>query len=276
MDNIIKNVQLEDGWTKIKELIPTSKYIWDYGAKIYSQNNEDGILYRIFAEIGVTNKKILEIGAGDGIECMSANLVLNHGFHGLYIDGSEYWLKIGVNKYNEINPKLLETTSFNLAWITRENILDILTELNGYGDYDMLSIDIDGIDYYILKKIMDTNKVNPRVIVVEYQDILGPTSTLTVEYIANFDHHNYDCYNGPNYCGASLSAFIYLLKDKYAFVGCDYCGFNGFFVRRDLLTNNLYEMTDISPCFEIEKVKQGMVERMPRTSHMNWIDVKTL
>lgn len=152
----------------------------------------------------------------------------------------------------------------------------MLNNVNGIGDFDLLSLDIDGIDYYILKTIIDSNKVNPRVIVVEYQDILGPVDTLTVEYIADFYHHNYDCHNGPNYCGASIGAFIYLLNTNYAFVGSDECGFNGFFVRRDLLTDNLYEMNDISPCFNIPKVVKGMLERRPRTAHMNWIDVKTL
>jgi hypothetical protein len=106
MEYIIKNIPIEDGWNKIKELVPNPQYLWDYGAKVYSQNKEDGILYRIFAEIGVTNKKILEIGAGDGIECMAANLILNQGFSGVLIDGSKYWLQIGVNKYNEMNPQL--------------------------------------------------------------------------------------------------------------------------------------------------------------------------
>ena len=274
--SIVEKYPIINGWEKLTELVPNPQYLWDYGAKVYSQNKEDGILYRIFAEIGVTNKKILEIGAGDGIECMAANLILNHGFHGVLIDGSEYWLQIGANKYNEMNPQLLEKTTFNLAFVTRENILDVLHNVNGFGDFDMLSLDIDGIDYYILKTIMDSNKVNPRVIVVEYQDILGPVDTLTVSYKADFNHRDYDCYNGPNYCGASIGAFIYLLKTNYAFVGCDDSGFNGFFVRRDLLTTNLYEMTDISPCFKIPKVVKGIIERRPRTAHMEWVDVKTL
>ena len=209
---------------------------------------------------------------------MAANLVLNHGFIGTLIDGSNYWLNLGMKKYHEKDPELLKKTRFVEAWVTKENVVDLLTQLEVPKEPDLFSLDIDGIDYYVMKAIMDSGIISPRVLVVEYQDILGPTATSTVVYNPQFNHTNYDCWEGPNYCGASLPAFIYLLHEKYAFVGCEAKGFNGFFVRRDCLTEKitLSEMTDISPCFSIPKVIFGMEHRAKRTAHLEWVDVRTL
>lgn len=276
--HIAENVSLEEGWAAWNALFPhvEGRRLWDYGAKVFSQNKEDGILHRIFSEIGTESKKIVEIGAGDGIECMAANLILNHGFSATLLDGSDYWLMCGIKEYYKRNPTLLDRVKFCHAWITRENVVDILKQCGAEGSCDLFSLDIDGIDYYVLKAIMDSGFLKPRVMVLEYQDILGPTSTQTVTYDPAFNHRRYDCWNGPNYCGASLGAFRHLLEDTYAFVGCEGLGFNAFFVRRDLLTDNLTEMKDVTPCFEIAKVVEGMRMRAPRTAYMPWVDVTTL
>lgn len=276
--HITKHVPLERGWSEwCAVLQPEGRCLWDYGAKVFSQNGEDGILHRIFSEIGTTCKHVVEIGAGDGIECMAANLVINHGFTATLFDGSADRLAIGRQEYGRRG--ILDRASFNHAWITRENIVDVLERSGACavtGECDLLSLDIDGVDYYVLKAIMDAGTLRPRVLVLEYQDILGPNSTHTVVYDPVFDHTAYDCWNGPNYCGASLGAFRYLLKDAYAFVGCEAAGFNAFFVRRDLLTEYLSEMEDVTACFGLPKVAEGMRTRAPRTAHMHWVDVRTL
>src|SRR5580692_993562 len=55
--------------------------------RCYSQNSEDGILLYIFSLLGTTNRRVVEISAGDGIECNAANLIINHGWRGLLVDG---------------------------------------------------------------------------------------------------------------------------------------------------------------------------------------------
>jgi hypothetical protein len=276
--HIAEHVSLEQGWASWSELLPFTgeRRLWEYGAKVFSQNCEDGILHRIFSEIGTTSKNIVEIGAGDGIECMAANLILNHGFSATLMDGSDYWLMRGIKEYHKRDPKLLERVNFCHAWFTRENVVEILKNYGATGECDLFSLDIDGIDYYVLKSIMDAGVLRPRVMVLEYQDILGPTSTQTVAYDPAFDHRRYDCWNGPNYCGASLGAFSHLLNHSYAFVGCEGLGFNAFFVRRDLLTSYLTEMRDVTPCFALAKVAEGMRTRAPRTAHLPWVDVTAM
>lgn len=281
MDSIVTSVPLSAGIAALNNIADKSHdHIWKYGAKIYSQNGEDGILYYLLSALGTTpGKTCIELCAGDGIECNSANLIINHGFTGHLVDGDMAALEMGCKFYSKIaetkNASIANRVRFTRAWVTKENIIELLKNVgfNKHDEVDVLITDIDGNDYWILQEIMHSEMVNPRIICVEYQDIIGPDKALTIPYDPMFNHRRYDCWNGPNYCGASLQAFMHLLKQKYAFVGCEGLGFNGFFVRRDLLNEHVKEMTDISPCFQISKVVMGMKERWPRTKDMQWVDV---
>lgn len=273
--NIVKTAPIgAESAEKLEALIPESErgYLANFGCKIQSQNGEDGILYYIFSKIGTTNKKCIEISGGDGVECNSANLMLNHGFTGLIFESDEKWVQIGLDYYK--TQRKLDCITFVNGWITKENIVEILTQIPNFaGDIDLLTMDIDGVDYWILKEIMDSGVIRSRVIVVEYQDIIGPSKALTVPYDPAFHCVNYDCYGGPNFCGASLRAFMKLLEKDYAFVGCEELGFNGFFLHKNELDKGIAEMTDIAACFEHPKVRFGMTQRFPRTAHLPWVDV---
>lgn len=257
---------------------PNTTQLWRYGCKVQSQNGEDGIIYHLLQAVGTTHERtVVEICAGNGIECNSANLILNHNFNAYLFDGNAQEINDGVQFYTQRldkDPTLPERVRFAHVWVTKETIVNVMNQMNIPKEMDLLITDLDGNDYWILKAIMDAKQFSPRIICVEYQDIIGPERALTIPYDPQFNHRNYDCFGGPNYCGASLQAFIRLLKDNYAFVGCEGLGFNGFFVRRDLLSSSgLQEMTDVTPCFEIEKVKFGMHHRWPRTSNLEWVDV---
>ena len=272
--SVVTYVPLPQGYDRLVEIVGKNKPVWDYGCKIQSQNEEDGNIYYIFSVIGVKTKVGFEVCAGDGIECNSANLILHHGFHGYLLDGNNEAIMRGSNFYSK--RQYSGRAEFLQGWITKESIHELVDKVGLRGqEIDLLSMDIDGNDYWILKEIMDHKLMNPRVIVVEYQDIIGPEKALSIPYDPNFVAWNHDSWNGPNYCGASLQAFIHLLGDKYAFVGCERLGFNGYFVRRDELEGceGLQEMTDVTPCFAGEKVQFGMQYRWPRTAHMKWIDV---
>jgi hypothetical protein len=244
-------------------------------AKRNSQNGEDGILYYIFRCIGVTNRKCIEICAGNGVECNTSNLILNHNFNGLLFDGNDRNVAIGKNffKYKKYhNPNNFGNVLFLKEWITRGNICNLISKHNYSGNIDLLSLDMDGVDYWILKKLLDTNTINPRVIVLEYQDIIGYKLSITVPYADNFNGWT-DNWHGPNYCGASLKAFINLLKN-YRFVGCNEYGFNAFFVRNDEISDFLPEEKDFEKnVFHFEKCKFGMVHRWARVKDREWISV---
>jgi hypothetical protein len=271
MDTILGKISLEDSKEHI-ELLGKKNYVWEYGAKVYSQNGEDGIVYYLLSQIPDKNKIAVEIGAGDGLECNTGYLVRKEGYTSYFLDGSPYWLEQGVHAYQNFTD-CKGKPRFICSWITKENIIETLDSYQVPKEIDILSMDIDGNDYWILQEILSKQRLDPKVIVLEYQDILGPHRTLSIPYNPYFNHRNYDCWNGPNYCGASLKAFIYLLSKQYAFVGCEEKGFNGFFVKREYVTDTLQEMKDITPCFQSEKVRFGMEQRYSRTSHLPWVDV---
>jgi hypothetical protein len=238
--------------------------LYNYYKKIYSQNGEDGIIEYLLSKCNYIKKTCLEIGVYDGVECNTANLIKNERFSGILIDNSDTF-----------NHCFYKDTSYKFIrkHLETDNINDFFIENGLINHYDVFSLDIDGIDYWILKEIIEKKLLTASIIVLEYQDIIGSNLSLTIPNIKNFCTWNYDHYEGPNYCGASLKAFINLLKDEYVFVGCEPSGFNGFFLNKFHTSYTGSELKDISVCFENEKVKFGMQNRWPRTKNMNWITV---
>jgi len=232
--------------------------------KIYSQNGEDGIIEYLLSRCNTINKNCIEIGVYDGTECNTANLIKNKNFKGVMIDNHH---SFNHEFYNNCTYRFIQKQ------LETDNIANLFVENNLVDHYDVFSLDIDGIDYWILKEIIDKSLFTASIIVLEYQDIIGPDLSITIPNIKNFCAWNYDCYEGPNYCGASLKAYINLLKHQYVFVGCEPSGFNGFFVNKLCVSYDDLEIKDISSCFENEKVKFGMENRWPRTKDMNWISV---
>ncbi len=241
------------------------------GFNLYSPNYEDGILLYIFSLIGTTNKKCVDIGSGTVTGSTVANLIVNHGFNGLLIDGNDKNIQTA-RKYYAAHP---ETKGFQpqaiATMITAENVNGLLKENDFIGEIDLLCLDIDGIDYWVLKAI---DVVNPRVIVVEYQDILGPDKAWTVPYKPDFNVSDYpENKLDNNYCGASLRAFVNISKSKgYRLVGCNKGGWNAFFVREGICDKYLPEVP-VESCFNYHWNKYGMEKRFPLVKNMEWKEV---
>mgnify|MGYP001127335787 FL=1 len=167
----------------------------NYGYRVYSQNDEDGIINEIFKRIGTTNKEFIEFGVQDGLECNS-HYLLHKGWKGLWIEGSK-------NYHNKINNKFRPAIKKGMlkicnAFITKNNI-NSLIEKNAFGNLepDFLSIDIDGNDWYIWNAI---TVINPRVVCIEYNGKFPPDYSWKQAYN---EHHVWD---GSDWQGASLKA----------------------------------------------------------------------
>jgi hypothetical protein len=190
------------------------------GYKVYSQSHEDGIIAEIFRRIGTSSRRFIEFGVGDGLECNSTLLLLQ-GWKGAWIDGFEP-NAIAARKHLRDNP--LEIVA---SYINVENADDLITRLAVGEELDMLSIDIDSIDYWVWQAI---KTVKPRLVVIEYNATLPPSLSVTVPDVPDLR------WNGSNYFGASLGALEKLGRAKgYALVGCTPSGVNAFFVRNDLV-----------------------------------------
>ena len=195
-----------------------------FGLKVYSQYEEDGIIAEIFRRIGTTNEVFVEFGVETGVDNNTRKLLLD-GWRGLWIECSGRHIAAIRTDF----PDLLESNQLFVkqAFITAENINEVIHPWPA-GEIDLLSIDIDGNDYYIFEAL---RIIQPRVIVIEYNAKFAPPISVAQEYQPNYRWSGRDC----DYVGASLEALVRLGKRRgYCLVGSTFTGLNAFFVRADL------------------------------------------
>jgi hypothetical protein len=215
--------------------------------RAYSQNGEDGILLYVFSVIGATNKQCVEICAGEGIQCNTANLIINHGWEGLLLDGDEENIATGKAFYRRCRDTFMCIPKLVHAWITPYNINDILRYQGFTGEIDLLSLDLDSNDYWIWKAL---EVVQPRVIILEYQNAWGPDRRVTQRYVEDFRCENVELPAGLPRCGASLAAFVALGREKgYRLVGCERSCFNAIFIRQGI-GEEYFPEVPASDCFD--------------------------
>ena len=194
-----------------------------YGYKVYSQNDEDGIIQEIFRRIGTTNKRFIEFGVQNGLES-NCHYLLHKGWSGLWIEGSPKDVK---ELHDRFRPVIKSgQLKVRNAFITRDNINELFTSEGFTGEIDLLSIDIDGNDYYIWQAI---KAVKPRVVIIEYNGKFPPD----LEWKQAYDSkHVWDV---SDWQGASLKSYELLGRELgYQLTGTNFNGLNAFFVREDL------------------------------------------
>lgn len=234
----------------------------DVGFKVYSQFEEDGILLYIFSLIGTTNKRVVEICAGEGIQCMAANLIINHGWDALLVEGDTELTERGITFFASNPLTWIHPPTFKQAWITRENINQIITENGFVGEIDLLSLDIDGNDYHIMEAI---NTIKPRLIICETHNVIPSDLALTIPYKSDFNRMD-----GlhPDFMGVSLLAMKKLLNKKgYRLIGSNRFGFNTFFMLNGVGTEYFPEVS-------VESVHNNSYTRFRNVTA--WKDVKDL
>jgi FkbM family methyltransferase len=198
---------------------------------MYSQFDEDGIINEIFCRIGLSSRVFLEFGVGNGVENNTLALLIA-GWTGGWIEASTEQAQVAqaifVDMLNEQKLKILN------EFVYRDNIENLIIELFGSAaDVDLLSIDIDGNDYWIWEAIQS---ISPRVVVIEYNATWRPNISVTTDYA----HDNN--WRGNNHFGVSLKALEVLGRRKgYSLVGCSLAGANAFFVRNDVCGEHFLE-----------------------------------
>ena len=196
----------------------------DAELKFYSQNGEDGIIDYIIQKLNLKKPSFVELGIGDYTESNTRFLYEKYYGNGLVVDIQKN-LKEKVSSNVSLwrgNLKVLEKK------ISSENINEILLN-NVNFEIDIFSIDIDGIDYWILKKIEP--KIS-KLVILEYNSIFGPNLEVTVPNTEDFDRTKEHYSN--LYYGASLSAYVKLMKEKgFYFLGVNRLRNNAFFINND-------------------------------------------
>lgn len=227
--------------------------------RVFSQWGEDGIIQFLIRNIEIERKIFVEFGADNyHLESNTRFLLTNNNWSGLVIDcDSENINHLKKNPaYWMYNMKAVQ------AFITKDNINKILQENGLIGEIGLLSIDIDGNDYWIWQAI---NVISPVIVVVEYNPRFGRNLAVTVPYEENFERAT--AHPSKFYYGASLRALCLLAERKgYAFIGCNKNGVNAFFIRNDRKPNEIKELSPeegyVSGTYSEPIVKDGTITKM--------------
>jgi len=199
--------------------------IHDYEFGVTSQWGEDGIIQYLISQLPGIIPIFIEFGVEDYTEANTRFLLQNNNWKGNIFDGSEDNVKAIKQSNLYWKYDLIAIQSF----ITVENINDLLSSCIVNPNVGILSIDIDGNDYWVFKEI---DVVAPQIIICEYNSLFGPEAKITVPYEADFVR-NEKHYSNLFY-GASIAAITDLAKQKgYSLVGSNTAGNNLFFVRDD-------------------------------------------
>lgn len=194
------------------------------GFRVFSQFEEDGKILFIFSVIGMGRKCFVEIGCDDGVNSNSANLFFNFNWHGLFIDGNPKSIKRGRKFFSKYPHPFSVPPKFLQALVKRENVNDLLKNSGIEGEIDLLSIDIDGNDYWVWDAL---EVAQPRVVIIETHNRFGMRNI-----VVPYDPDYFWPGKHPIYHGASPIAMTNLARKKgYRLVGANDLGFNFIFIK---------------------------------------------
>ena len=226
-----------------------------YEAQYFSQNGEDGVLEKIFETIGTTNKYYVEFGVEDGSQCNVKHLKDTHSFNGLLMDMDYENEKINLEK----------------EMVSSENINVLFQKYQVPKQFDLLSIDIDYNDFWVLKAL--ATEYQPRVLVLEINTSIPPNEDKVISYDSN------KFWDGTRYFGASLRAMTRLARSRcYTLIYVESTGTNAFFIRNDILNtldrsfykqgniNALYRYPTYGPRFISQKYGPVLCKGHPKDS----------
>lgn len=245
----IEKIKFQNGLSLLENFQgKQSSKIIDYEFQVFSQWGEDGIISYLVNNVDIENNFFIEFGVENYLESNTRFLLKKFNWSGLIIDSSQknidYIKKDKIYWQHDINA-LCE-------FISRENINKIFLENISQKNIGLLSIDIDGNDYWVWKAI---TTIDPSIVVIEYNSILGSSKNYTVPYSKNFERNK--AHYSNLYYGASLPALVKLGKEKgYALVTCNSAGNNAFFVKKNLLNDKVKELS-IKEAFQERKFRES-------------------
>lgn len=230
----------------------------DIEFSVFSQWGDDGIIQYLIRKIDIPVKTFIEFGVENYKESNTRFLLINDNWSGLVIDSSEK--NINSIKNDSVSWKY-DLKAIN-AFIDAENINNLISSAGFSGEIGILSIDIDGNDYWIWKAI---KTINPIIVIIEFNSVFGAERTITVPYKKDFFRTREHFSN--LYFGASLPALYHLAEEKgYYFIGCDSHGVNAYFIRKDKINNLKPLMVKegyISSKFAQSRDVNGLLNHLP-------------
>jgi len=208
-----------------------TKNLRDYEFKVFSQWGEDGIIQHLCNSVTIKHRTFIEFGVESFFESNCRFLQMKDNWSGFVIDGSSE----NIGKLRDSYFYWKHDLHAIAAFITRDNINELLAQSGFDQDLGILSIDLDGNDYHILEAI---RHFKPRILICEYNSVFGGVRKISIPYDAAFNRTKGHFSN--LYFGASLAAVTHLANIRgYSLIGTGSAGGNAFFVRNDLVTDRL-------------------------------------
>ena len=212
-----------------KNKLKTIEKIEDIEFKIFSQFGDDGIIQFLIDKLKIDYEyhNFVEFGVEDYSEANTKFLLLNNNWSGLILDSSNENIE-NIKKKNFFWKFELEAIK---SFITKENINSIITNSNiNRKKIGILSIDIDGNDYWVWKEI---NVIDPLIVIVEYNSTFGFEKKISIPYKQDFDRSK--AHHSNLYWGASIEALKFLAKQKgYKFLTTNSAGNNAYFIKENI------------------------------------------
>lgn len=228
---------------------------------VYSQWGEDGILEWLLQRLPIWPECFVEFGVENYTEANTRFLLKHRNWKGVVIDGSAQNVQYIRNDSIYWRHDLTAICEV----VTRENINEILLDNGLSGDIGILSIDIDGNDYWVWEVI---NMVNPQIVICEYNAVLGDVHALTIPYEPMF--HRTAAHHSNLYFGCSINGLCNLALQKgYTLVGTNQTGCNAFFVRNDILLKMKGSIDDRYP--KPSRMRESR-DRRGRLTYLNGLD----
>ncbi len=243
---------------------------------VYSQWGEDGIINWLLDKLEDLPETFIEFGVENYIESNTRYLLHTRNWSGLVIDGD----KSNIEDIKKSSAYWKYDLSAVEAFITKKNINTILQDNNFKDEVGLLSIDIDGNDYWIWNEI---SCIKPILVVAEYNAVFGDKHFLTVPYDPDFVRGKKHYSN--LFFGASINALISLAKEKgYELIGTNTNGVNAFFVREDrfeLIKKYIHQVSIYPSKFRESRDRNGNLnylngpERLKEIKDCELVDVKS-
>jgi hypothetical protein len=255
--------------------LPVATPLKRAGFGVFSQFDEDGIIQFLINHVEIKNQTFIEFGVEHYEESNTRFLLMNDNWQGLVMDGSEE--NVDYIKNDRVSRKY-DLQSY-CEFITKDNINELIRRAGFDPDLGLLSVDIDGNDYWVWEAI---NSIQPRIVISEYNSVLG-LDPVSIPYQADFFRTK--AHYSNLYYGCSLSALTHLAGKKgYVFVGSNLRGNNAFFIRKDL-AGSFRELTAqegyVSSLFREGRDKKGNMTllrgaaRRKLISHLPVVNVVT-
>ena len=230
----------------------TIKSLSEVEFQIFSQWGDDGIIQYLVNKLEIPNKTFIEFGVENYRESNTRFLLINNNWIGYVIDGSEKNIEyIRGDKISWAYELHAEC-----AFINKENINELIGRAKFNPEIGILSIDIDGNDYWIMESI---DCINPIILIAEYNSLFGKNTLWTVPYDPLFIRG--EKHPSLVYYGASLKALESQASKKgYSLIGCNSKGNNAYFIRNDKL--GFFKRTSVEEAYVLSTFREALIDGM--------------